>query len=172
MAISQFELIRRAPAYQEVLQESMEKMASLNRTKSAFLCHSHKDETLVKGLIAMFQNARIDLYVDWKDHSMPTTPNALTAKKIQKAIRGCGVFLFLATANARVSRWCPWEIGFADSSQRKVFIVPTRDFTETYGNEYLQLYPRIDIGTHKTNSGLALFDVGMRKGKWLSSASL
>jgi len=172
MAINQSELIRKAAKYQEVLYESMQKSASLGKAKSAFLCHSHKDEALVKGLIAFFQEAGIDLYIDWKDHSMPDTPNAVTAKKIQDAIRVRDLFLFLATANAKASRWCPWEIGYADSSQRKVFIVPTSDGVGTYGNEYLQLYPKIDIGTNETRSGLAIFRACMDKGEWLSTESL
>jgi hypothetical protein len=171
MAINQSVLLQKAAAYQETLHESMRKSASLGTAKSAFLCHSHKDETLVRGLIALFQEAGIDLFVDWKDHSMPETPNAETAKKIQDAIKARGLFLFLATANAKASRWCPWEIGYADSSLRKVFIIPTTDGSGTYGNEYLQLYSHIDIGRHETRSGLAVFSAGLTTGEWLSSAS-
>lgn len=172
MAIDQSELIRKAASYQEVLHENLQKSASLGKIKSAFLCHSHKDQTLVKGLIALFKEAGIDLYIDWEDHSMPDTPNAETAKKIQEAITARDLFLFLATANAKASRWCPWEIGYADSSRRRIFIVPTSDGTGTYGNEYLQLYPKIDIGRNETRSGLALFNAGMDKGEWLTTESL
>jgi hypothetical protein len=171
MAISQSVLTHKAAAYRETLHESMRKSASLGKAKSTFLCHSHKDETLVKGLIALFQETGIDLFIDWKDHSMPETPNAETAKKIQDAIRARDIFLFLASANSKASRWCPWEIGYADSSRRKLFIVPTADGTGTYGNEYLQLYAHIDIGTHEARSGLAVFNAGMTKGELLSAAS-
>lgn len=172
MALSQSVLTQKAAAYRETLYESMRKSASPGVAKSAFLCHSHRDATLVKGLIAFFQEAGIDLYIDWKDHSMPETPNAETAKKIQDAIRARDLFLFLATANSKASRWCPWEIGYADSSRRKIFIVPTSDGAGTYGNEYLQLYSKIDIGTHEARSGLAVFGAGMTKGAWLSTESL
>ena len=171
MAISQSVLIQKAAAYRDVLHESMLKSALLGTARSAFLCHSHKDDTLVKGLIAYFQEKGIDLYIDWKDHSMPDTPNSETAKKIQDAIKARALFLFLATANAKASRWCPWEISYADSSMRKVFVIPTTDGAGTYGNEYLQLYSRIDIGTHETRSGLAVFNAGMVKGEWLSAAA-
>jgi len=171
MAINQSVLVQKGLEYKDVLHESMRKSASAGTTKSAFLCHSHKDETLVKGLIALFQEAGIDLYIDWKDHSMPETPNAETARKIQDAIKARAFFLFLATANAKASRWCPWEIGYADSSMRKMFIIPTTDGAGTYGNEYLQLYAHVDIGTHETRSGLAVFNAGMTKGEWLSTTS-
>ena len=172
MAINQSMLIQKSTVYREVFHENMQESASLGKVKSAFLCHSHKDEILVKGLIALLEEAGINLYIDWKDHSMPDTPNAETAKKIQEAIRARDLFLFLATASAKASRWCPWEIGYADSSRRKILIVPTRDGAGTYGNEYLQLYAKIDMGTSETRSGLALFNTGMTKGDWLSTELL
>lgn len=172
MAISQTVLTQKAFAYQETLHENMRKSASFGTVKSVFLCHSHKDETLVKGLIALFQEKSIDFYIDWKDHSMPETPNAETAKKIQDAIKARDLFLFLASANSKASRWCPWEIGYADASLRKIFIVPTSDGAGTYGNEYLQLYSKIDMGTHETRSDLAVFDAGMTRGEWLSTQTL
>lgn len=172
MPISQSDLTQKSALYREFINEGLQKSASVGKTKSAFLCHSHRDETLVKGLIALFQEKGIDLYIDWKDHSMPEAPNAETAKKIQDAIRGRDLFLFLATANSKASRWCPWEIGYADASKRKIFIIPTADGAGTYGNEYLQLYAKIDAGTYEMRSGLAIFNAGMSKGEWLSTESL
>lgn len=171
MAINQSILVQKAVAYRDVLHESMRKSASLGTAKSAFLCHSHKDETLVRGLVALFQEAGIDLYVDWKDHAMPETPNAETATKIQDAIKARGLFFFLATANAKASRWCPWEIGYADSSLRKIFIIPTEDWSGTYGSEYLQLYSHIDFIRYESRTGLAVFPAGLTRGEWLSSTS-
>lgn len=170
MAINQSELIQKASEYSEGLHANIKAAALLGRVKSAFLCHSHMDTTLVKGLIALFNEEGVDLYIDWKDHSMPGTPNAETARKIQEAIRTRDFFLFLATANSMASRWCPWEIGYADSSLRKILIVPTSNYAGTYGNEYLELYAKIDMGTHETRSGLALFNAGTRYGEWLSEA--
>ena len=75
--------------------------------KKAFLCHSHKDADLVKGLIVILAEAGIDLYVDWQDSSMPVSPNAETARKIQQRICDAELFIFLATGNSKASRWCP-----------------------------------------------------------------
>lgn len=149
MAISQSTLRSKAAIYSnnKVFFESYE--FSKSQKKKAFLCHSHKDEELVKGLLVIFEEAGLDLYVDWRDHSMPETPNGETARKIQEKIKSSDVFLFLATANSKASRWCPWEIGFADSSQKGIYIIPTADGYSTYGNEYLELYSHIDSGTYK-----------------------
>ncbi len=172
MAISQLLLFNKSVSYQEPLFESMRKSASIGKTKSAFLCHSHKDEDIVKGLIVLFQETGLDLYIDWRDHGMPDSPNAETARRIQQKIRDCNLFFFLASYNSKTSRWCPWEIGYADSSQKKIFIIPTSDSRDTYGNEYLQLYPKIDEGSTDTKKALAVFEANGDKGRWLSTDAL
>ena len=171
MAINQSFLAQKSANYQETLYKSAQFSASAGRVKSAFLCHSHKDEILVKGLIAYFQEKGIDLYIDWKDHSMPDTPNIMTAKKIQEAINSRELFLFLATSNSKASRWCPWEIGYADSSKRMIYIIPTTDGSGTYGNEYLQLYSKIDY-KDGFQPVLYTFNAGNTIGKWLNSGAM
>lgn len=116
--------------------------------RSAFLCHSHHDEALAKGLVTLLGEKGISLYVDWADHTMPSTPNKITAQKVKDKIRESDLFLFLATQQSMTSRWCPWEIGYADGVKRHqtIFIIPTSDSSGTHhGNEYLQLYRKIDI---------------------------
>ncbi len=108
-----------------------------------------------------------------KDQSMPPKPSKATAKKIQQRITDAELFLFLATANSRASRWCPWEIGYADSGKRNIYIIPTHDDKVTYGNEYLELYPKID----ESNVGggmkqYAVFEPDSSTGSRLSMAAL
>jgi len=172
MAISQSTLRSKAASYARSGMQFAFENYNFSKKKSAFLCHSHKDEELVKGLLVIFEEAGLDLYVDWQDHSMPDTPNGVTARKIQDKIKSSDVFLFLATANSKVSRWCPWEIGFADSSQKGIYIIPTADGYETYGNEYLQLYQKIDNGSAGERSGYAIFQPRAEKGSWVSSSEL
>jgi hypothetical protein len=114
--------------------------------KTAFLCHSHRDHELAKGLVAALAQQGISLYVDWADDSMPSTPNRTTAEKIQDKIASCDRFLFLATRSSMESKWCPWEIGYADGKgpKSKIVIIPTSDASGSHGNEYLQLYRRLD----------------------------
>lgn len=143
MAIDQTILFAASNYY----QSSLNKQASDGRTyRTAFLCHSHLDEQLVKGLIVEFSRRGVKLYVDWLDTSMPDTPNKETAVKLQLRIKQADMFLFLATRNSMHSRWCPWEIGYADGIGKVPHILPTVDqYSVTHGSEYLELYPRIDI---------------------------
>jgi hypothetical protein len=115
--------------------------------KTAFLCHSHKDRDLAIGLQQWLKEQGMELYIDWLDAHMPETPDATTANRIRMVIKGVDVFLFLATNDSMASRWCPWELGFADGVKRneQIAVIATRDASGNYyGNEYLQLYRRID----------------------------
>ena len=175
MAIDQSTLRSKAYRYYSEAANS-QKMASegFSKMRTAFLCHSHLDDELVKGLLVVFKEAGVDLYVDWNDHSMPETPNGETARKIQGRIKSSDVFLFLATANSKASRWCPWEIGYADSSKKGVYVIPTSDGHNTYGNEYLQLYPKIDKGVYQTDGrpGYFLTEATKSVGRAISNGNI
>ena len=46
------------------------------------------------------------------------------------------------------SRWCPWEIGYADGKKpiESIFVIQTQDDAgRNYGNEYLGLYRSIEV---------------------------
>ena len=142
MAISQADL--RSAGRQASSQATIVAKRATQRT--AFLCHSHHDRELALGLQALLRQQGLDLYIDWQDATMPSAPNAETASKLRQRIVNCEWFLFLATANSMSSRWCPWELGYADGKKanEKIVIVPTRDGQATHGNEYMQLYRRIE----------------------------
>jgi hypothetical protein len=58
------------------------------------------------------------------------------------------------------SKWVPWEIGVADQIKKidKIAIVPFEDMDgKFHGNEYLQLYPRIDDVSFQTQTILKVF---------------
>jgi hypothetical protein len=122
--------------------------AAQSGAKTAFLCHSHEDQNLVKGLIKLMKDAGWSIYVDWQDGTMPTTVSKDTAHKIKQTIKQLDFFLFLATPNSTSSKWCPWEIGIADGVKHydNLLIIPTEDsYGKHYGNEYLEIYRHIDL---------------------------
>lgn len=136
--------------------------------RTAFLCHSHHDRELALGLQAFLRQQGLDLYIDWQDTTMPPEPNAETANKLRQRILACDWFLFLATGNSMASRWCPWELGYADGKKphENIAIVPTRDGQTTHGNEYLQLYRRIEVDNF---GGLGIFNPNTTSGYKVSS---
>jgi len=155
-------------SYRTTLAKSLNEALSKSK-QTAFLCHSHKDEELAKGLQVLLAENGWDLYVDWQDHEMPEQPNKETAVKIKNRINTLDWFLFLATPNSTQSRWCPWEIGYADSKKAhdRILIIPTTDSGKWYGNEYLHLYRKI---SDVTGGGLAAFPAGQNSGgTWIKS---
>src|SRR3546814_9438780 len=88
---------------------------------SSDVCSSDlKDREMALGLQQWLKEHGLDLYIDWQDASMPETPDGTTAGRIRTMIRNADVFLFLATSDSLTSRWCPWELGFADGDRKSV----------------------------------------------------
>lgn len=136
--------------------------------QTAFLCHSHKDKDLVLGVKNLLLDSGWQVYVDWADSSLPDTPDSETAFKIKHKINDLNLFLFLATHNSVTSRWCPWEIGYADGKKPwdNIIIIPTEDdFGKWHGSEYLQLYKKLD---EAQSGGLAVWRPGQHNnGTWV-----
>lgn len=165
MAISQISLITKSVNYKEALNEEyIFRKSETFKLKKAFLCHSHKDKSLVEGMIVLLRESGVELYVDWLDNTLPEKPDKRTAEKIQNKISNSDIFLFLATDNSMNSRWCPWEIGYADASSINIFVIPTSLNNNTYGNEYLELYQRIDMGNVGGKLVLSTFLPGEKSG--------
>lgn len=152
---------------------------SLNETKffsashaydtkvTVFLSHKHKDLEEVKeaaGVIEMLQDLGVKVYIDSMDNKMPNQTTGETAARIKEVIKYCDKFILLATAKAIESYWCNWELGIGDvhKFQNHIAILPVKEKGEYdyqyKGNEYLQIYPRIDFenGTnyYRNNGGL------------------
>lgn len=151
MPILQSEIRRYADTTLARKSRTLFEDARRGRKQTAFLSHSHKDGILAKGLQGFLREQGWDIYIDWQDLEMPSKPNSTTAAKIQRRIVELDWFLLLATKNSRASRWCPWELGYADGEKPKerLLIVPTEDDQgTTYGNEYFDLYRRVSLSKH------------------------
>lgn len=97
----------------------------------------------------------ISIYVDWADETMPEKTNGITAQKIKRQIYRNDKFVLLATNSAITSKWCNWEVGIGDIyklSSRKIALLPLAENSGVWnGNEYLQIYPRIEKDSLKNN---------------------
>ncbi len=120
--------------------------ARVQGLKTAFLCHSHQDSLLAQGLVQLLGENGWKVYIDWQDTSLPAVPSRATALKIQRRIKSADYFLFLATPKSLASRWCPWEIGYADGTKLidRMFVITTSGVSGVeYGSEYLGIYRHI-----------------------------
>ena len=72
MPLNQTILALKSVRYHDGLRKTANfAMGSQEYKQTAFLCHSHKDESLVKGLLVLFEDLKIKLYVDLMDSEMP-----------------------------------------------------------------------------------------------------
>lgn len=81
------------------------------------------------------------------DDDMPQATSGVTAEKIKVKIRENKKFILLATNKAISSKWCNWELGLGDAAKyiNHISLIPVADDNNHWtGNEYLQIYPRIE----------------------------
>jgi len=146
MVIDQSQLNSNAAHYSSGMESGRPSFAlGLSRARTIFVCHSHKDEGMVRGLIVHFRKEGMDFHVDWKDRTMVLNPDVTAVSDMKSRIKKCDYFFFLATANSIASNWCAWQMGCADACNRNIYIIPTRNKNDNYGNEYLGLYHHIGV---------------------------
>ncbi len=95
----------------------------------------------------MFGKLGIRVYVDWMDEEMPAITSGTTATKIKEKIKNNQKFILLATNQAINSKWCNWELGLGDAEKYLwgIALFPIAENSGDWkGNEYLQIYPRIE----------------------------
>jgi hypothetical protein len=151
----QFESIARSKSGNFGLSATLNENRTFSKsssTTSIFLSHSHTDKAIVEQAKIFFENLGINIYVDWADETMPEKTNGVTAQRIKNQIISINdKFVLLATNNAIASKWCNWEVGIADPFKiptKKIALLPLADNSGTWnGNEYLQIYPRIEKGS-------------------------
>lgn len=125
---------------------SYDELQQKNRV-SVYLSHCPQDEDLIIEAIAFLAVHGGNIYVDWKDRSMPKVRNPLAAKKLKSKIIENKKFILLASDEAIDSSWLPWELGFADPYKyiRNMAILPVADNEGIWeGADYLSLYPKIE----------------------------
>ena len=116
--------------------------------QTAYVSRSAKDLFLAEGLQVLFKDRGWNVFIDWEDETMSEKPTRETAEKIQTLIIKCDWFLFLATANSTDSRWCLWELGYAQGVKPfdSILIIPTKDENDVWnGGDFLQLYRHIEV---------------------------
>jgi len=145
-----------------------------------FLSHSFNDAELILGIVAALKQHGLRVYVDWivdaqMDRSRVTSE---TAERLRQRMRQSASLVYAHSLQSGSSKWMPWELGYFDGFRSAVAILPVAQTTQESfaGQEYLGLYPYIDITTTTlwVNRGVAptrLFrgDAGFKRfSEWLA----
>lgn len=121
---------------------------------TVFISHKHSDlEDIeeLEGIIEILEDLGAKIYIDSMDNKMPEQTSGETAIRIKEVIKYCNKFILIATEKAIESYWCNWELGIGDTYKYidHIAIIPIKEKDERdsqfKGNEYLQIYPRIDF---------------------------
>lgn len=114
-----------------------------------FLSHSSSDARHVAGLKLELEDLGYSVYVDWiNDPELDRTAVSKdNANLLRTRMKQCDSLFYAFSKNASSSTWMPWELGYFDGIKGYVAIVPILKSEESSfkGNEYLGLYPYIDI---------------------------
>lgn len=121
---------------------------STNQNYDIFISHSFLDKELVLTLVELFNESGYSVYVDWIEDTELDRTNVTkkTADLVRSRISQSKSLAYIATANISDSKWCPWELGFADGKlNNRTAILPILDDDRNFnGQEYLALYPHLD----------------------------
>ena len=122
---------------------------------SIFISHKHGELDYVFRLQNLLEQFGFTGWVDWQDNSMPKETSGETALKLKEKILKSDKFILLATNAAIESKWCNWEVGFADAHKyiEHIALLPLKkDNGNFVGEEYLQIYPSIQIRINNDNT--------------------
>lgn len=136
------------------------KSFNASAANTAFLSYRGSDHFHAVGIRNMMESVMptLSIYIDSEDESLDKSNVTLsTANRLKSMIDRVGCLLYVTTSNHAESKWMPWELGYADGRGKRVAVVPTvsaadyRDGWDFAGQEYLGIYPWIDI--HRATDG-------------------
>ena len=114
-----------------------------------FLSHSYLDKDVIEGLYIELTRMGFKVYVDWiVDPELDRNHvDRWTATIIRNRLKSSSSLLLAISVNASISRWMPWELGYADGNTNKCAVIPVSQYDNSpqlyKGFEYLSLYPFI-----------------------------
>lgn len=133
-----------------VLQEEVAS-APTRETFDVFLSHSYADAQLgekeVLGLWQILRSVGLKVYVDWivdREFNRKYV-TSWTARKLRQRMDDSRCLFFATSQNSANSKWMPWELGYKDGENGKVAILPLTGGLEFKGQEYLGIYPYVDL---------------------------
>lgn len=120
-----------------------------------FISHKHGQIEYVSRLQSLLDKYGFSGYVDWEDDLMPKETSGETAMRLREKIRTCHKFILIATNEAIDSKWCNWEVGYADAKKYidHIALLPlANDNLQFNGSEYLKIYPSIQVRNNMSGS--------------------
>lgn len=123
-------------------------MAEIPETYDIFLSHAFAERQRIETARARIAAWGYSVYVERTDDAEieRRAPDRGTAERLRDRLRRCRSLIYAVSTNAKRSRWMPWELGFADASCGRIFVLPLDEGAGDYARtvDFLALYPIID----------------------------
>ena len=120
-----------------------------------FLSYSYSDKEYAKKIYALLTEEGFSVYIDLNDEMLDRNDTGRkTAKRLANIMDHCRSLIYVHTASAKVSKWCPWELGYMSGIRDfRCGIIPLLEDKEEFPHqEYLELYPVVDYEKQKNSS--------------------
>jgi hypothetical protein len=153
------ESIYEAKRYEELL---VAKTISDTESFHIFLSHSYKDKKYIRKLKEYIENNfSLTCYVDWITEPKTLDRNSVgrnSAELLRKRMRQSQSLIFCTSDNSQDSKWMPWELGYFDAHKGRVAVLPIVEEGKSFqGQEYLSLYPYVDLAGVKDSVSKSLW---------------
>jgi hypothetical protein len=112
-----------------------------------FFSYSFADKEFAAIVVQLLEKHGFSVYIDYKDKELDRNKvDRKTADTLAKAMNKCRCLLYLHSKSSKISKWCPWELGYMSGKKNfRCATVPLIDTDEKYEHqEYLLIYPYID----------------------------
>ncbi len=175
-ARAQVATTRRRKVAKAILEE-----ASVNPLDEydVFLSYSSQEpHEIILGVSEVLVSSGLTVYIDkFVDPSLtPDKVTKETAETLRMRLRQSKSLLYLHSDSSHISKWMPWELGYADGLHSKVGVFPVTETAKLnyLGQEYLGIYPYVGhakeaktkeerLWIWETKSKYALYD------KWVNN---
>ena len=120
---------------------------SKDKQYDVFLSYCYTDRDFAIKIVNLLEKHGFSVYIDLRDPKLTRKKvDKETVQRISAIMNRCKSLVYVHTASATMSKWCPWELGYM--SGRKNFrcatILLTEDKEEFPRQEYLDIYPYLD----------------------------
>ena len=90
-----------------------------------FISHNSSDMNQIVELYKNLNTKRYVAYIDWVNDKYDLKRewcNASTSEIIKLRIQQSKIFIIFLTESTFKSQWCPWELGYADALNKKIYV--------------------------------------------------
>ncbi len=125
-----------------------------------FFSYSYSDKEYAIKLVNLLEKHNFSVYIDLRDPKLNrSNVDRETAERISNIMNRCKCLVYMHTASSKVSKWCPWELGYmtAKTNFRCATILLTEDKEEFPRQEYLEIYPYLRYEKIKDSNEFAFW---------------